>query len=134
MVVRAQCSSYASIAICGLGNMNKRQAKSMSRPQLAEVARLFTALSEPSRLELLQALHNGPQAVHELVEACGMKQANVSKHLGVLLQHRLVERKREGVFTRYEIADPMVFALCEVVCGKIERDAKCALALFAPEI
>jgi len=68
------------------------------------------------------------------MEACGMKQANVSKHLGLLHSHRLVERKREGASIRYQITDPMVFALCELVCGKMERDAKCSAALFAPEI
>ncbi len=114
--------------------MKRRTTKRMSPGQLQEVAGLFTALSEPSRLALLQALHNGPLAVHQLMKACGMKQANVSKHLGVLHQHRLVERKRDGGSIRYAIADPMVFALCELVCGKIERDAKSAVALFAPEI
>ncbi len=106
----------------------------MSRNQLEVVAALFAALSEPSRLALLQALHNGPLAVHQLIELCEMKQANVSKHLGVLHSHRLVERQRNGPSIRYRIADPMVFALCELVCGKMERDAKCAVALFAPEI
>lgn len=105
----------------------------MSGRQLEEVARLFAVLSEPSRLALLQALHNGPLAVHQLMRACGMKQANVSKHLGVLHDHRLVNRKRTGAFIRYEIADPMVFALCELVCGKMQRDAKCAAALFGAE-
>ncbi len=114
--------------------MKARHSKTMSPRQLEEVARLFAALSEPSRLALLQALHSGPLAVHQLMEVCQMKQANVSKHLGVLHSHRLVERKREGTSIRYEIADPMVFALCELVCGKMERDAKCAVALFAPEI
>ena len=66
--------------------------------------------------------------------ACHLKQANVSKHLGVLHDHHLVKRKRDGVSVRYEIADPMIFALCNLVCGKMERDAKCAAALFHPEI
>jgi DNA-binding transcriptional ArsR family regulator len=114
--------------------MKARAAKPMSPRQLEEVAGLFTALSEPSRLALLQALHQGPLAVHQLMEACRMKQANVSKHLGMLHYHRLVERKREGSSVKYQIADPMVFALCELVCGKMQRDAKCAAALFAPEI
>ncbi len=108
--------------------------KTMSRRQLEEVARLFRALSEPSRLALLQALHSAPLAVHQLMRACKMKQANVSKHLGVLHAHRLVERRREGTFIRYAIADPMVFALCGLVCGKMGRDAKCAAELFAAEI
>jgi DNA-binding transcriptional ArsR family regulator len=114
--------------------MKKRTAKRLSPHQLEQVAALFAALSEPSRLALLQALHHGPLAVHQLMEACGMKQTNVSKHLGMLRQHRLVTRKRQGTSIRYQIADPIVFPLCELVCGKMERDAKQAVALFAPEI
>jgi DNA-binding transcriptional ArsR family regulator len=114
--------------------MSTAKVKKMSSGQLAVVARLFAVLSEPSRLALLQALHKGPQKVSELMEACAMKQANVSKHLGVLHDHRLVKRERKGVSVRYEIADPMIFSLCNLVCGKMERDAKCAAALFHPEI
>jgi DNA-binding transcriptional ArsR family regulator len=106
----------------------------MSLAQLEAVARLFGVLSEPSRLMLLQALHGGPLTVSRIVEACGMKQANVSKHLGVLHDHRLVKRQREGISIRYEIADPMIFALCNLVCGKMERDTKCVAALFQPEV
>ena len=106
----------------------------MSLGQLEVVARLFAVLSQPSRLLLLQVLHGGPLTVSQLVEASGIKQANVSKHLGVLHDHRLVKREREGNSIRYEIADPMIFALCNLVCGKMERDTKCAAALFHPEI
>ena len=106
----------------------------MSLAQLEAVARLFTVLSEPSRLALLQALHGGPRTVSQLMKDCSMKQANVSKHLGVLHHHHLVRRKREGASVRYEIADPMIFSLCNLVCGKMERDARCAAALFHPEI
>ena len=102
--------------------------------QIQEVARLFAVLSEASRLVLLQALHSGPLTVSELVEVSGMKQANVSKHLGVLHDHHLVKREREGISIRYEIADPMIFALCNVVCGKMERDTKCAATVFHPKI
>lgn len=108
--------------------------RKMSSGQLAAIARLFAVLSEPSRLVLLQTLHNGPMTVSDLVDACGMKQANVSKHLTVLYDHRLVKRERDGSSVFYEIADPMIFSLCDLVCGKMERDVKCAAALFHPEI
>ena len=114
--------------------MSTAKKRKMSAGQLAAVARLFGVLSEPNRLVLLQALHKGPLTVSDLVEACAMKQANVSKHLGVLHNHHLVNRQREGISIRYEIADPMIFALCNLVCGKMERDAKCVAALFHPEI
>jgi DNA-binding transcriptional ArsR family regulator len=114
--------------------MSTGKAKILSGAQLAAVARLFGALSEPSRLTLLQALHGGPLTVSELMAACAMKQANVSKHLAVLYAHHLVRRKRNGTSVRYEIADPMVFSLCSLVCGKMEKDARQTAALFHPEI
>jgi DNA-binding transcriptional ArsR family regulator len=110
------------------------QPLKLSPPQLAAVSRLFDALSEPGRLALLQALHDGPLSVGQLVDRCAMKQASVSKRLGVLHTHHLVKREREGTTVRYEIADPMVFALCELVCGKMEKDAKEAAAVFHPQI
>ena len=95
----------------------------MTGAQLAAVAWVFSALSGPSRLVLLEALRGGPLTVSELVEASGMKQANVSKHLGVLHYHRLVSRRREDICIRYEVADTVVFALCELACGKAGRGA-----------
>ena len=114
--------------------MTARKKQKFSAGQLAAVARLFAVLSESSRLALLQALHDGPLTVNELVEASGMKQANVSKQLAILHDHHLLKRERDGTSIRYEIADPMVFSLCNLVCGKMAKDAKCAAAVFHPEI
>ena len=96
----------------------------LSASQLGAVARLFGVLAEPSRLALLQALREGPLTVSELMKTAAMKQANVSKHLAILYNHDLVKRTRQGTSIQYEIADPMIFSLCELVCGKMERDAK----------
>lgn len=108
--------------------------KKLSAAQLNVVSRLFAVLSEPSRLMLLQSLYDGPLTVNELVAISGMKQANVSKQLAILHDHRLVKRERDGTFIRYEIADAMVLSLCALVCGKIEKDTKCAAAVFHPDI
>ena len=113
--------------------MSTPRRKSLSEAQLAVVARLFSVLSEPSRLGLLQALHDGPLTVTQLVEKSGMKQANVSKHLAVLHDYRLVRRERHGISIRYEISDPLVFSLCNLVCGKIEKDARQHAAIFVPK-
>jgi DNA-binding transcriptional ArsR family regulator len=114
--------------------MSTVKKKLLSSGQLEVVCGLFGVLSEPSRLVLLQSLHEGPLTVGELVAATSMKQANVSKHLAVLHDHRLVKRKRDGTSIRYEIADPMIFSLCNLVCGKIEKDTRQAAAVFHPEI
>ena len=106
----------------------------LSRAQLALVARLFAVLAEPARLNILQALQAGPLSVTQLVERCALKQANVSKHLAILHAQRLVQRERCGNLVLYEVADPMVFSLCQLVCSKMQRDVKRAAALFYPEI
>jgi DNA-binding transcriptional ArsR family regulator len=114
--------------------MSNAKKPKLSAEQMTAVSRLFAVLSEPSRLLLLQALHDGPLSVTELVEATEMKQANVSKHLAVLHTHHLVKRERDGIIIRYEIADPMIFSLCNLVCTKMQRDLKKAVAVFHPEI
>lgn len=99
----------------------------MTDRQIEEAARLFRTLSEPARLQIAKALMAGPLTVGALVEATGLKQGNVSKHLGVLYDSRLLSRAREGNFIRYAIADACLFDLCALVCGKIERDARSRL-------
>ena len=91
---------------------------------LAElIARRFKVLAEPMRIKLLDRLRDGGATVHELTEALGTSQQNVSKHLGVLLDAGMVSRTKEGTASRYAIADPEVFSLCEHVCGGIRRQA-----------
>ena len=75
------------------------------------------------RIKLLDRLRDGAATVHELTEAHGASQQNVSKHLGVLLQAGMVNRIKHGTSARYAIADPDVFTLCEQVCGGIRRQA-----------
>jgi DNA-binding transcriptional ArsR family regulator len=111
--------------------MQAKKKSLMSDAQLEESARLFSILSEPSRLRLLRALMKGPLTVSELMESTEMKQGNVSKHLGVLLQARFVARERDGNFARYQLADPRLIELCRLMCDRIEDDARSHLARVA---
>ena len=86
------------------------------------IAQRFRALGEPMRLRILHALHHREATVGTLAERTGGGQANVSKHLQVLLQQRFVARRKEGVSTWYRIADARVFTLCDLVCGGLQED------------
>jgi DNA-binding transcriptional ArsR family regulator len=108
--------------------MQAGKKKLMSDAQIEEAARQFAVLSEPSRLKLLRALMSKAMTVSELTAATEMKQGNVSKHLGMLLNTRFVAKEKEGNFARYFIADPKLFALCELMCGRMEREARQRLA------
>jgi DNA-binding transcriptional ArsR family regulator len=91
---------------------------------LDAVAERFKVLAEPARLRILERLRHGRLHVNALVEATGLQQANLSRHLQTLYTHGLVVRVREGTFIYYGIADPQVFALCDLVCGQVEKAAR----------
>ena len=86
------------------------------------IADRFKALAEPARLQLLDALRRVEMTVSELVDATGLGQANVSKHLQSLLGAGFVARRKEGLFTYYELADQNVLKLCDIMCGRIEQE------------
>lgn len=85
------------------------------------VAERFRTLGEPTRLILLDQLRRGQErSVNQLVDATGAGQANVSKHLQILLAAGFVSRRKEGTTVYYQLADPSVFQLCDLVCGRAE--------------
>ena len=88
---------------------------------LAQVASYFQALSEPTRLQILNLLRQSERSVGELAQLCGYSSANISRHLALLTQHGLVARESRGNSAIYTIADPSVYALCDLVCGNIAR-------------
>jgi DNA-binding transcriptional ArsR family regulator len=104
----------------GRGGVNHQ---ALDAAQLEAVAEMFGALSEPSRLRVLQILQAGPAGVGELVERSGLKQANMSKQLGVLQAAGVIARRQEGNRAIYSIQLPMVFELCELVCRGVARQA-----------
>lgn len=74
--------------------------------QHEDVARIFRALSEPSRLTLIHCLADGPHRVGELSAHLGLAQSTVSAHLALLRDAGLVAATPEGRATLYRLAHP----------------------------
>lgn len=93
-----------------------------------QVAEYFSILSEPMRLRLLNLLRDQERCVQELVEATETSQANVSKHLKVMLQAGILSRRSEGTSAYYRVEDELIFQLCNLVCdrlaARIEQQAR----------
>ena len=101
-------------------------------PEMLElIAERFKVLAEPARLAILTALKSGELTVSELVDATQLGQANVSKHLNILLRHGFVDRRRDGVFSRYSIIDRDVNRLCEIMCRRIEAVSSARIRVLA---
>ena len=99
-------------------------ATTLSRPVIERLAQRFRALGEPNRIAMLAALRTGARSVSQLTLETGLGQANVSKHLNVLHQHGYVSRRKEGLNVIYELSDNDVFRICDIVCGRLEREAQ----------
>jgi DNA-binding transcriptional ArsR family regulator len=83
------------------------------------VADYFSVLSEPMRLRILNVLRHGEQCVQDLVEATETSQANVSKHLKLMLQAGMLSRRTQGTLAYYRIQDDLSFQLCQLVCDRL---------------
>ena len=106
------------------GKQKKHKPAALTDAQMAAVAELFATLSEPSRLRILQLLQEGPATVSEAVARLGLKQANASKQLGILLRAGVVAREKQGLTARYSIRMPIVYDLCNLVCGRLSEEAE----------
>jgi ArsR family transcriptional regulator len=70
-------------------------------------ARLFKALGDPTRIEILRliAAQPGPTCVCDLVERFDLSQPTISHHLKLLREAGLLSQSRVGVWSFYAI-DP----------------------------
>jgi DNA-binding transcriptional ArsR family regulator len=98
-----------------------RRMQDLPKEALEKVASYFQALSEPTRLSLLNLLRSGERNVGELAQLTGFTPANVSRHMAMLTSHGLVRRESRGTSAYYRIADPSVYQLCDLVCGNLAR-------------
>jgi len=116
---------------CFLSAMAKaKKPRPLSEEALALIARRFAVLGEPMRLRLIHSLFEGEKPVNTLVEATDGTQANVSRHLQTLADAGLLARRKEGLQVFYSIADPSIFALCDLVCGSLEKQHTARAELF----
>lgn len=119
-------------------------------PVIMMIEDIFKALGDPTRLRIARLLGAMELAVGELAQVLGQSQPRVSRHVGILCDAGLAERRREGswVFLRQsesrapvieavqqllalaEAEEPAFAALCEADRRKLAaiRDAREAAA------
>ncbi len=73
-------------------------------PPPLDVAVVFRALADPTRVRILHLLRRGPLCVGDLVAAIDVPQPKVSRHLAYLRRARLVDDERRGSWSFYGLA------------------------------
>lgn len=89
-----------------------------------DYARLFKALANPIRLEIIcQLLCSEELCVKDLTEALGRKQANISQHLAILRNLGVVDFTRRENTVCYHFKDSRLRALLEgFIPDQMERE------------
>lgn len=76
---------------------------------------LFHALSDETRLEIMERLKDGEQCVCDLTDALKTGQSRLSFHLKVLKDAGLIQDRPEGRWTHYSLNTEALEELEEVV-------------------
>ena len=82
---------------------------------LDRAASAFHALSDPTRLKLVDLLRGGERCVCELTEALATGQSRLSFHLGVLKQAGVVLDRREGRWIYYRLNEDQLERLADAL-------------------
>jgi ArsR family transcriptional regulator len=82
---------------------------------LEQATRLFHALSDPTRLSILQRLRFGERCVCDLTDALDAAQSRLSFHLKVLKDAGLVTDRREGRWMYYTVNAETLTGLSELL-------------------
>jgi ArsR family transcriptional regulator len=78
-------------------------------------AKIFNALSDPVRLEILEFLRDGEKCVCEIIPHVRLIQPMVSRHLKILKDCGLVKDRKDGNRRLYSITEPAIFESVDAV-------------------
>jgi ArsR family transcriptional regulator, arsenate/arsenite/antimonite-responsive transcriptional repressor len=81
----------------------------------ADLANVFKALADETRLRILALLGDGEVCVCHIHGGLQLPQPTVSRHLAYLRRAGLVEARRQGLWMHYRLAEPASPVIEEVV-------------------
>ena len=86
------------------------------------LARIFKALSDPSRVRIISALSHSEMCVCDIAEALEMSESAISHQLHTLREMRLVRFRKEGRHVHYTLDDQHIHSLFHQGLEHVEHD------------
>lgn len=78
-----------------------------------QIAELFKAFGDPTRVQILSLLTEGELCVTEITQAVDITQSAISHQLRILKQMHLIKFRREGKNLLYSLADDHVLTILQ---------------------
>lgn len=106
--------------------------KNMEEKMFQMHAEVCKSMANSTRLKIMNLLREGEKSVEELRERLNLPKANLSQHLSILRQRRIVSTRRSGLNIYYKVANPKMIKACDILrevlleqlqeSGKLVRD------------
>ena len=91
-------------------------------------AEVCKSMANPTRLKIMNLLREGEKSVEELKRRLGLNKANLSQHLAVLRQRKIVTARKAGLNVYYSVANQKMIKACdilrEVLFEQIQKDER----------
>jgi DNA-binding transcriptional ArsR family regulator len=87
-------------------------------------ADFLKGLAQPVRLHIIEYLKDGEASVGKLVQALGVEQSNLSRHLATLRDLGILEARQEKTTVYYRIQDPDIFKVLRPVAELLRKKLK----------
>ncbi len=87
-------------------------------------AKIFKALSDPRRLDILDFLRDREKCVCEIVPHMGLIQPVVSRHLKILKDCGIIKGRKEGNRRLYSIAEEQIFKVIDSLNPELASSLK----------
>ena len=101
--------------------VEKARKAALPSAEIDKLAQFFKAFADPTRLKILQALHQEEMCVCDLAAFLGVSESAVSHQLRLLRQMDLVANRREGPVLYYRLTDAHINQLILVALEHIQE-------------
>ena len=105
-----------------LARVRKLRAELVAPEAVQGLAETFSALGDPTRVRILDALSHGELCVCDLAAVLGVSQSAVSHQLRLLRNIRLVRPRRDGRIVFYSLDDQHIMAVFKQTLQHVEEE------------
>jgi len=89
--------------------------KNMEEKMFQMHAEVCKSMANPTRLKIMNLLREGEKSVEELRERLKLPKANLSQHLSILRQRRIVTTRRGGLNIYYKVSNLKMIKACDIL-------------------
>ncbi|HET7212806.1 MAG TPA: metalloregulator ArsR/SmtB family transcription factor [Terriglobia bacterium] len=105
-----------------------QQPTSVDKDLYRRHADFCKVISHPTRLQIIDILHDGEMSVTDLATRLEVTVGNLSQHLNLMKQRRVLQSRKDGNSVIYRLANPKMIKACclirEILFEQMQDDAR----------